>query len=63
MLNRRKSLTEKEVRIVLASFNELRKNGYEENETIGGFSIKEMNDLEKKLKKWYVKDFIPEVDF
>ncbi len=51
---RRKSLNVKEVRTVIAVFSELEKMPYGElNKFLGSLTIKEMQELYRKLKKWY----------
>lgn len=51
---RRKSISEKEVRTVLAVFEELEKMPYDKlNTFLGSLTIQEMQALNSKLKKWY----------
>ena len=52
---RETTLNEKEVRTVLAVFEDLVKMPYcELNKMIGSITIKEMQDLNSKLRKWYL---------
>lgn len=49
-----KTLDEKQVRTVIAVFEELNKMRYEElNKFLGSITIQEMNELYWDLMKWY----------
>ncbi len=51
---RRKSLNEKEIRTVLAVFEEMTKMPYNKlNSFLGSLTIQEMQQLNSKLRKWY----------
>lgn len=51
---RRKSLNEKEIRTVLAVFEEMAKMPYDKlNSFLGSLTIQEMQQLNSKLRKWY----------
>ena len=60
MKNRRKSLTEKEVRTILTiieCFREQNRYSYDEmNKHMGSMTIKEMLSLNNKLDRWYNPD-------